>query len=162
MPGDVHLLFRDAKGVIQDMPMGQSLSDPVFAGRVEAVTQETTYAVKYGDEQTRWYKVGVFEFPGLKQADADLHFPEFTGLPDKTIKDTRSVTAVEGTKATLEFHLNKAVATATLVPEIHASCDATGRGRAPCTKCARRARRSCTGWGTGRARWSWRGGCACV
>ncbi len=101
VPGDVHLLLRDDKGVVQDLQMDQPLNDPVFAKLIEAISQDTTYAVRYGDEQTRWYKVAVFEFPALKQADADLKFPAFTGLPEKKIQDTRTITAVEGTKATI-------------------------------------------------------------
>src|SRR3712207_3923853 len=37
-------------------------------------------------------------------------------MEEKVVEDTRSVTAVEGTKATLTFRLNKPVAEATLVP----------------------------------------------
>ena len=61
----------------------------------------------------------VFEFPQLKQADAHLKYPDFTGpLPEKDIPNTRIVTAVEGTNATLTFKLNKSVAEATPRPPL--------------------------------------------
>jgi DNA polymerase III delta prime subunit len=117
LPGDVKLLYRDAEGQVQQMPMSKSLDDPLFAGRVTSVVRDMTYAVRYGSAQTRWYKVGVFDYPELKQADARLKFPEYTGAAEKLVEDTRSVTAVEGTRATITFRLNKAVAEARLVPK---------------------------------------------
>src|SRR5436190_930874 len=103
LPGDVQLLYRDGDGQAHQLPMSKSLDDPLFAARVPSVNKEMTYSVRYGDAQTRWYKVGVFDYPDLRQADAKLKFPEYTGVPEKTVEDTRSVTAVEGTKATFTF-----------------------------------------------------------
>ena len=116
LPADVQLLLRDADGGEKRVTMSKSLDDPIFAGRVPSVGRDLTYAVRYGDSQTRWYKVSVFDYPDLKQADARLQFPEYTGMNEAVVEDTRSVTAVEGTRATLTFHLNKPVADATLVP----------------------------------------------
>ena len=58
-------------------------------------------------------------------------------LPERTIKDTRRITAVEGTQVKYEFHLNKAVQTAELIGrdsvEVHARTledpEWSGRGR---------------------------------
>jgi len=46
-----------------------------------------------------------------------LKYPEYTRLAEKVLEDTRSITAVEGTRATLTFRLNKPVAEARLVPK---------------------------------------------
>lgn len=116
LPGDVELLYREPEGEIRRMPMSKSLDDPLFAGRLSSVGRELTYSIRYGEEQTRWYKVGVFDYPDLKQADAKLKFPEYTGMEEKVVEDTRSVSAVEGTRATLTFRLNKPVSGARLVP----------------------------------------------
>ena len=116
LPGEIELLSREPDGDVRRLPMSKSLDDPIFAGRLSSVARDLTYAVRYGDEQTRWYKVGVFDYPDLKQADAKLKFPEYTGMEEKVVEDTRSVTAVEGTKATLTFRLNKAVTDAKLIP----------------------------------------------
>ncbi|MDB5294706.1 MAG: hypothetical protein JWO31_689, partial [Phycisphaerales bacterium] len=122
LPADAALVVRGADGQPHDVPMSKSLDDPVFAARVPAVDADLAYAVRYGPAavptQTRWYKAAVFEHPELKQADAKLTFPTYTGAPEKDVADTRSVTAVEGTKAALTFRLNKSVAGAVLVPKV--------------------------------------------
>jgi hypothetical protein len=128
VPTDVTLTYRDAEGRSQQLQMSKSLDDPVFAGRVPAVNADISYVVKYADKETRPYKVTVFDYPELKQADAKLKFPEYTKLAEKLVEDTRAVTAVEGTRATLTFRLNKPVKDAQLVP-------ATARGgKDPTTK----------------------------
>lgn len=125
VPTDVTLTYRDAEGKAQQMQMSRSLDDPVFAGRVPSVNQDLSYVVKYGDNETRPYKVTVFDYPELKQADARLKFPEYTKLEEKLVEDTHVVTAVEGTRATLTFRLNKPVAEAKLVPREARGEDAT-------------------------------------
>jgi hypothetical protein len=76
-----------------------------------------TYRVEYGGETTRDFKVTTFEFPRLERADARVTYPEYTGLAEKTIEDTRRVSAVEGSALGYTFHLNKPVKSATLVPK---------------------------------------------
>lgn len=125
LPGDVQLLYRTPDGQERQLPMSKSLDDPVFAGRVASVDRDLTYAVRYGSDgrQTRWYSATVFDHPDLERADARLKFPEYTGLEERLIEDTRSVTAVEGTQATFSFRLNKPVADAKLLPHDAAAKD---------------------------------------
>ena len=56
--------------------------------------RDLTYEIHYAGNTTRDYKVNVFDYPDLKQADAKLKFPEYTGLKETTVQDTRLVTAV--------------------------------------------------------------------
>src|SRR6185295_19477489 len=91
------------------------LDDPVFGASLPEVNGELTYRVEYGGEATRDFKVTTFEFPRLERADAKLTFPEYTGLTEKTIEDTRRISAVEGTALDYTFHLNKPVKSARLV-----------------------------------------------
>src|SRR5688572_18534000 len=116
LPAEVQLVYQEKDGQTKTMPMSKSLDDPLFAGRVPQVNKDLTYQVRYGDAETRWFKVGVFDYPELQRADAKLKVPEYTGQAEKVVEDTRSVTAVEGTKATLTFRLNKPVTEARLVP----------------------------------------------
>ena len=60
------------------------------------------------------FRLQVFERPALVQADATLDYPEFTGLTDRKIEDTRRLSAIEGTQVDYEFMFNKPVKTATL------------------------------------------------
>src|SRR5437016_5066064 len=66
-------------------------------------------------KQTRDFKVTVYDYPKLERADAKLAYPEYTGLPEKTIADTRRLSAVEGSVLAYTFFLNKPVAGAKLV-----------------------------------------------
>ncbi len=118
LPADVELLLKDSDGKTQQLPMTKSLDDPLFAGGISNVKNALQYAVRFGSEQTRWYKVDVFDYPALEKADATLDFPKYTGLEEKHVEDTRSITAVEGTQTTLSFHLNKPVAEAKLMPAL--------------------------------------------
>jgi hypothetical protein len=116
LPGEVSLIARPEAERLQALAMSKSLDDPVFAGRVPSVEQDLTYRVQYDNAQTDWYRVTVFDYPDLIQADARLEFPSYTGMPTALVEDTRSVSAVQGTRLTLICRLNKPVATATLSP----------------------------------------------
>ncbi len=116
-PDDATLVYRDASGAAERVPMSLSLSDPIFGARVANVQSELAYHVEYARSKTRIYRATVFVYPQLMRADAILTFPEYTTLSVKHIEDVRRITAVEGTEITLVCHLNKPVASATLVDE---------------------------------------------
>ncbi|MHC4398666.1 MAG: hypothetical protein ACYTG0_03205, partial [Planctomycetota bacterium] len=117
VPDDAALVFQTASGETTRLAMSLSLSDPVFGGRVANVQEDLEYHVEYAEQATRPNRVTVFEFPRLERADVELAFPEYTGLAEKRVEDTRRVTAVEGTELTLFCRLNKQVAKADLVDE---------------------------------------------
>src|SRR5258707_9742268 len=56
---------------------------------------------------SRDYKVKVFEHPMLERADAKIHFPDYTGIADKEIKDTHRISAVEGSERSEERRVGK-------------------------------------------------------
>ncbi len=116
LPGQVQLLARSSDGKIDQLAMTKSLDDPIFAARVPSVNQDMQYAVRYGNSETKWFSAKVFEYPDLKQADANLKFPSYTNLPEKKVEDVRSITAVEGSTVKLELRLNKPVTEAVLTP----------------------------------------------
>src|SRR5207248_7360732 len=100
---------------IRRIPLVKNLDDPVFGGSLPEVTTDLSYHIDYAGQQTRDFKVTVFEHPRLERADAKVHFPEYTGLAEKEIKDTHRVSAVEGSQLDLSLQLNKPVTTARLV-----------------------------------------------
>ncbi|MBN1419415.1 MAG: hypothetical protein JXP34_11605 [Planctomycetes bacterium] len=115
---DEAVLVVEAEGEeAMGIPMDRSLSDLVFGARIPDVRRDLTYRVQYAGERSPAYRVTVFDLPALVRADARLRFPAYTGLEEKLVEDTRRVTAVEGTEATLFCQLNKAVETARLVPD---------------------------------------------
>ena len=99
LPPDVTLVIRpDAQGA-KRIPLVKSLDDPLFGATVPKVAADLSYYIAYNGEQTRDYKVRVFDYPKLERSDAQLTFPEYTGLPAKKITDTRRVSAVDAARS---------------------------------------------------------------
>lgn len=115
-PASVELVVSGPGGEAQRIPLVKSLSDPMFGGSVSEVQSNFSYHVVYGDQRTRDFRVTVFEHPKLERADADLVFPAYTALEPKHIRDTRRISAVQGTQIGYSLSFNKPVAAACLVP----------------------------------------------
>lgn len=115
-PSEAFLVVDQLGEDFHRYPLVRSLDDPVFGGSIPEVANDLLYHVEYGEERTGSFKVSVFEHPRLERADAEVAFPEYTGLPPKEIPDTRRVSAVEGTKVKLQLELNKPVVSARLSP----------------------------------------------
>jgi len=115
IPVNVNLVTTSPAESPKRMPLVKSLSDPVFGGSISEVTTDLVYRVEYGNKQTRDFMVKVFEYPRLERTDADLTFPDYTGLAPKRVENTHRVSAVEGTRCKLTLQLNKSVARAQFV-----------------------------------------------
>ncbi len=117
VPHDVTLVATDGDGGQTHIPLSRSLDDPVFGGRIPQVTGDLTYRVEFDGQSSDEYRVEVFEFPELLQADATVRSPQYTGLSEKTIEDVRRVSIVEGSEITILCQLNKPVVSAQLEGE---------------------------------------------
>ena len=120
-PRQVELVVQTSGEVERRLPLIRSLSDPVFGVSIPDVSADLRYRVAHDGRETREFTVTVFEHPRLERADADLHFPDYTGLEPRRIEDTRRVSAIEGTQLDLTLHLNKPVVSAQLVERTHAT-----------------------------------------
>jgi len=118
-PAEATLVLLSASGSTKRLPLQRHLADPVFGASLLEVSEDALYHVEYGSKKTADYKIRVFDFPALTQADAHLQFPAYTGLTNKTIPDTRRVSAVEGTRLNYTLQLNKPVARARLLNAEH-------------------------------------------
>lgn len=114
-PAEATLVITGAGGESRRIPLERNLADPIFGTSIPQVSEDTLYRVEYDGKETREFKIAVFEFPALQRADALLEFPQYTGLTNKTIPDTRRISAVEGSALTYTLELNKPVARARLV-----------------------------------------------
>lgn len=114
VPLEAVLTFEPAEGDATRTAMSQSLDDPVFGGRIQAIQEPLDYHVALDGRTSPTYRVTVFEYPRLERADAKLAYPRYTGLEERLVQDFRTLSVVEGTVLTLICHLNKRVATATL------------------------------------------------
>lgn len=114
VPKEVHLIWRGAEGSSHTELMAKSLSDPVFAFSLPALQNDTTYQLSYDSSTSATFKLTVYDLPALVRADASLIYPEYTGLPSRTIAETRRVSAVEGTDLNYSFSFNKPLRRAVL------------------------------------------------
>src|SRR5690606_38332419 len=96
-------------------PMKQTLDDPILSAFVASVDASLRYQVVSERYQSEIFTAEVFDYPALTRADAELEYPEYTGMQPKRIEDTVRVTAVEGTQLLWELNLNKPVDRAALV-----------------------------------------------
>ncbi|MBN2317048.1 MAG: hypothetical protein JXM79_24185 [Sedimentisphaerales bacterium] len=131
VPQEVILVFESSDEEPQQITLTKNLEDPVFGGIIPQVNHNLLYRIEYADRSTRDYHINVYEHPTLTRADAKIVYPAYTKLPEKTIQDTRRVSAIEGSQITLTFTLNKAVATAQLVPKEGPALNLTVDGEHP-------------------------------
>jgi len=116
LPAEATLVAHAAGQEERRWPMTRNLNDPVFGATLPEVGADLSYRIEFAGEATREFQVTVFDLPRLERADARITYPAYTGWPEKLVPDTRRVSAVEGSAVDLIFHLNKPVASATLVP----------------------------------------------
>jgi hypothetical protein len=115
VPNEAVLVVEPQNAPMQRIPLVKNLDDPSSAEGCRRWTRLCVTELSTRCESTRDFNVKVFEHPRLDRADATLHFPEYTKLPERTVPDTRRVSAVEGTKLDVTFQLNKPVKYAHLV-----------------------------------------------
>jgi hypothetical protein len=114
IPAQVNLVVMPSNGQTQKISMRKSMDDPLFGASLLSVDADTAYFIEFDDTTSDTYKLSIFEFPKLQQADAHLDYPDYTGEESRVIKDTLRVSAVEGTSLDYEFFLNKTVTKANL------------------------------------------------
>jgi hypothetical protein len=117
VPEQAELVCEYDDGSERRFPMTQNLKDPILGGFVASVDQPFRYRVLSPIWESEVFSVEVFEFPDLVRSDADLRFPEYTGMEPKRIEDTVRVAAVQGTQLKWICYLNKEVKSAELVAE---------------------------------------------
>ena len=113
-PPEATLVLQPASGPTRRLPLERQLADPVFGIHLPEIDEDCRYHVEYGAAATSEYTITVFDYPALLKADASLQYPAYTGLTNRTIRDTRRITAVEGTRLTYVLQFNKPVARARL------------------------------------------------
>ncbi|MCP4451105.1 MAG: hypothetical protein GY809_06565, partial [Planctomycetes bacterium] len=117
VPDGATLVYAQEGELTQRVALSKTLNDPVFGGMIASVVSDSVYHIEYADVRSREYRIDVFRHPALEQADAAIDYPEYTQWPDKQLKDTRRISAVEGSEVTLTLTLNKAVAQVALTPK---------------------------------------------
>jgi len=115
VPPDATLVVLPSQGLSYRVPLVRTLEDPIFGTSIPEVKTDLVYRIEYANRTTRNYTIKIYTHPELISADARIISPAYTDMPDKTIKDVRRVSAVQGSTLTLTFHLNKPVESSQLV-----------------------------------------------
>jgi len=131
VPAGATLVIADGGDTEQRVELTKNLEDPVFGVTIPQVNSDLTYRIDFDGQLSDAYALTTYNHPELKTADATIAFPEYTNLGTKTVEDTRSVSAVEGSDLKLTFHLNKPVTDAKLVDEDGNEIGLTATGAEP-------------------------------
>ena len=97
-------------GPTKQIPMNRSMEDPLFGASLMSVSADTAYYVTFDGSQSETYKLSVFEFPKLEQADAHLQYPSAT--PDWRTEPSRTPCVFQLSKvraSTYDFFINKSI-----------------------------------------------------
>lgn len=113
-PDTVTLRVASSTGERQTLPLIKHLDDPVFAGRLPAVTDDLSYTVQVNPWESKTYQVTVFELPELVQLDTRISPPKYTGQPIQNIEDNLLISAITGSKVEFQARFNKPVKSAQL------------------------------------------------
>ncbi|MEM7010440.1 MAG: hypothetical protein AAF585_03050, partial [Verrucomicrobiota bacterium] len=113
----VEMVDVESGEVVDSFEMRRNLADPKFGTVVPRVTEPVKYRIAYSETTSETFDVGIYVHPELEQADVTIKPPEYTEQEDKTIKDVRKLTALEGSDLDFEFKVNKPVEAAELFGE---------------------------------------------
>ena len=70
------------------------------------VTHDISYYVGSGDDRSSQYRIEVFDLIGVETINVDYFYPEYTGIEDKTEKNSGDIIAPEGTRVELHIAFN--------------------------------------------------------
>ena len=102
---------------VQKFPMNVGLDETVFSALVPKVEADGNYHIIFENEQSDDFRVEVFEYPRLTQADATISPPAYLNKEPREVIDTRKITVMEGSKVDWKLTLNKPVHLAELYGE---------------------------------------------
>lgn len=73
---------------------------------------DLVYRIEAGDARTRNWRVEVLAAPTIAPVSIAYHYPDYTGLTDRTTEGAGDIRAVEGTRVTLTAEANLPIADA--------------------------------------------------
>lgn len=101
----------DFEKFVIDDPSGAAFTYPI-----NQIRRTTEYYAARKDQKTPQHKITVHDRPTVRNLNVTLNYPSYTALPARTLDDdTGNITAIRGTRATVEILSNKELAEATIV-----------------------------------------------
>lgn len=113
-PRDAVLIWQPAQGASQQIAMTKSLDDPVFAGRLAAVSIDGHYRLEFDGTTTPDYAVTVYDLPALQHSSLTILSPPYTQRDPQVLASASLVTVIEGSQVRLSCFVNKPLAFAEL------------------------------------------------
>jgi hypothetical protein len=108
VPADATLVVSEADGKEKErLPMRLTVDEQVYGGMINKVERDTKYHVEFAEQKSQMHTITVFDFPALVSSDVIVTPPEYTKLPAKETKNTRKVSAFEGSKIVWKVKVNK-------------------------------------------------------
>ena len=108
VPADATLVVSEADGKERErLPMKLTVDEQVYGGMINKVERDTKYHVEFAEQKSQMHTLTVFDFPALVSSDVIVTPPEYTKLPAKETKNTRKVSAFEGSKIVWKVKVNK-------------------------------------------------------
>lgn len=108
VPADATLVVSEADGKERErLPMRLTVDEQVFGGMINKVERDAKYHVEFAGQKSQVHTLSVFDFPALVGSDVIVTPPEYTKLPAKETKNTKKVTALEGSKIVWKIKVNK-------------------------------------------------------
>ena len=117
-PAAVTLRLQDDNVNWRDMTMnrdGAGSDGAAFSYYVPSLEEDTTYYVTFnegGVQNSRQFRISVFDLPRVEQIDVAFDYPEYTGMEDLVEEDGGDLIAPAGTEVALSVNFNKAIAAA--------------------------------------------------
>ena len=90
-------------------PMNVGLDETVFSALIPKVVSDGDYHITFENAQSNDFKIAVFEYPRLVQADATINAPDYLEEEPRDVTDTRKITVMEGSRVDWNLTLNKPV-----------------------------------------------------
>ncbi|MCF7788177.1 MAG: hypothetical protein K9N47_18790 [Prosthecobacter sp.] len=108
VPADAMLVVSEADGKERErLPMRLTVDEQVYGGMINKVERDAKYRVEFADQKSQTHTITVFDFPALVSSDVMVTPPEYTKLPAKETKNTKKVSALEGSKIVWRIKVNK-------------------------------------------------------
>ncbi len=115
LPKEAFIAMTPETGPANRVAMPRALNDGLFGLTLPAVDSSFRYRIETALGNSREYRVVVYDLPSLIRGDADVNYPDYTGLTNRHIPDTRRVAAVEGSRLSWRLQMNKPLSSARLL-----------------------------------------------
>ncbi|MFI5378025.1 MAG: DUF4175 family protein [Tepidisphaerales bacterium] len=116
VPADGTLMLQPEKGDWQKLPLKRS-PDGTFVYAIQDAYRNCVCYARIGDAVSNHARIIVVQPPRLERASLTLHYPEYTGVPDRQSPDL-SVEVPEGTELRWNLRIDRPLASAQLLVHV--------------------------------------------